>query len=151
MSDRPCNDGKMRSYTYFKFTFSNRSWEVDKNFLFQFSMIWKVWLPGVDWFKFCFVKEAKWDWLGNNGKITPHRNFNLRFFERSPDVLRGFFVLNTWLSEICLTSLIALFWNFPLLFSHSKNIRISTLIAIIITYYLLIINCIYKNNYKKSQ
>ena len=142
MSDRPCNDGKMRSYTYFKFTFSNRSWEVDKDFLFQFSMIWKVWLPAVDWFKFCFVKEAKWDWSGSNGKITPHRNFNLRFFERSPDVLRGFFVLNTWLSEICLTSLIALFWNFPLmicsfplLFSHSKNIRMSTLIAIIITYY----------------
>ena len=42
--------------------------------------------------------------------------------------------LITWLSEICLTSLIALLWNFPLmfvisplLFSHSKNIRMSTL------------------------
>ena len=41
---------------------------------------------------------------------------------------------------------IALFWNFPLmicnlplLFSHSKNIRISTLITIVITYQLLII------------
>ena len=52
----------------------------------------------------------------------------------------------TWLSEISLTSLIALFWNFPLiifnftlLFSHSKNIRMSTLITRIITYYLLII------------
>ena len=57
-------------------------------------------------------------------------------------------VLSTWLSEICLTSLIALFWNFPLmicnfplmiynvqlLFSHSKNIWMSTLITIIITY-----------------
>ena len=30
-------------------------------------------------------------------------------------------------------------FNFPLLFSHSKNIRMSTLIKIIITYYLLII------------
>ena len=63
----------------------------------------------------------------------------------------------TWLSEICLTSLTALFWNFPLfwdfplmicnfplLFSHSKNIRMSTLITIIITYYLLIINIITK-------
>ena len=61
-------------------------------------------------------------------------------------------LLITWLSEICLTSLIASFWNFtlfwniplmicnfPLLFSHSKNIRMSTLIRIIITYYLLII------------
>ena len=45
----------------------------------------------------------------------------------------------TWLNEICLTSLIALFWNFPLLLSHSKNIRMSNLITIIITYYLLII------------
>ena len=52
----------------------------------------------------------------------------------------------TWPSEICLTSLIAPFWNFPLiiwnfplLFSHSKNIRMSTLITIIITYKLLII------------
>ena len=52
----------------------------------------------------------------------------------------------TWLSEICSTSLIALFWNFPLmicnfllLFSHSKNIRMSAFITIIITYYLLII------------
>ena len=51
-----------------------------------------------------------------------------------------------------------LFWNFPLmicnfprLFSHSKNIRVSTLIAIIITYYLLIINLYYNNNYSKSQ
>ena len=47
--------------------------------------------------------------------------------------------LITWLSKICLTSLKALFWNFPLLFSHSKNIRMSTLITIIITYKLLII------------
>ena len=52
----------------------------------------------------------------------------------------------TWLNEICLTSLTALFWNFPLmicnlplLFPHSKNIQVSTLITIIITYYLLII------------
>ena len=29
--------------------------------------------------------------------------------------------------------------HFPLLFSHSKNIRMATLITIIITYYLLII------------
>ena len=36
-------------------------------------------------------------------------------------------------------ALIALFWNFPVLFSHSKNIQMSTLITIIITYYLLII------------
>ena len=41
-----------------------------------------------------------------------------------------------WFSEICLTSLIALFWNSPLmickfllLFPHSKNIRMSTLIS----------------------
>ena len=40
--------------------------------------------------------------------------------------------------RICLRSLIALFWNLPLLFSHSKNIRMSTLITTIITYYLLI-------------
>ena len=39
--------------------------------------------------------------------------------------------------------------NFPL-FSHSKNIRMSTLMTIIITYQLLIINY-YNNNYKKSQ
>ena len=58
--------------------------------------------------------------------------------------------LITWRSEICLTSLIALFWNFPLLFSHSKNIRMSTLIKITITYYLLIKNNYYYN-YKKSQ
>ena len=41
-----------------------------------------------------------------------------------------------WFSEICLMSLTALFWNFPqmickflLLFPHSKNIRMSTLIS----------------------
>ena len=32
--------------------------------------------------------------------------------------------------------------NFTLLFSHSKNIRMPTLITMIITYYLLIINVI---------
>ena len=54
--------------------------------------------------------------------------------------------LITWFNEICLTSLIVLFWkftlmacNFPLLFSCPKNIRMSTLIAIIITYSSLII------------
>ena len=59
---------------------------------------------------------------------------------------QGVFLLITWLTEICLTSLIALFWNFtlmicnfPLLFSHSKNNLMSTLITIIITYYLLTI------------
>ena len=45
----------------------------------------------------------------------------------------------TWLSVICLTSLTALFWNFPLLFSHSKNTRMSTLITVIITYKLLLL------------
>ena len=41
-----------------------------------------------------------------------------------------------WFSEICLMLLTALFWNFPqmickflLLFPHSKNIRMSTLIS----------------------
>ena len=74
-----------------------------------------------------------------------------------------FSILITSLSEICFTSLIALFWNsplfwnfslmicnFPLLFSHPKNIRMSTLITIIVIYQLLIINY-YSNNYKKSQ
>ena len=58
-----------------------------------------------------------------------------------------------------MTSLIALFWNFPLfwnfslvicdfplLFSRSKNIRMSTDNS----YYLLSINYYYNNNYKKS-
>ena len=67
-------------------------------------------------------------------------------FTSSQTIKLGILALITWLSEICLTTLIALFWNFllmicnlPLLFSHSKNIRMSTLITIIITYYLLII------------
>ena len=59
----------------------------------------------------------------------------------------GVLLLITWLSEICLTSLIALFWNFLLfwnfrlmicifllLFSHYKNIQMSTLMTIVITY-----------------
>ena len=62
-----------------------------------------------------------------------------------------------------LTLLRALFWNsplfwnfllmicnFPLLFSHFKNIQMSTLITIIFTYQLLI-NYHFSNNYKKSQ
>ena len=36
-----------------------------------------------------------------------------------------FFFIITWLSEVYLTSLVALFWNFPLLFSQSKIIRMS--------------------------
>ena len=51
-----------------------------------------------------------------------------------------------------------LFWdflrmicNFPLLFSHSKNIRMSTLITIVVTYYSLMVIIITKshNNYCK--
>ena len=42
--------------------------------------------------------------------------------------------------------------KFPLLFSHSNNIQLSTLITIIVTYWLLNINYYYyNNNYKKSQ
>ena len=47
--------------------------------------------------------------------------------------MHKFQVIIKWLSKICWTSLIALFYNFPLSFSHSKNIRMSTLITIIIT------------------
>ena len=60
-------------------------------------------------------------------------------------------------SEICSTSLRTLFWNFSLMicnfllfFSHSKNIPMSTLITIIIAYYLLTINYYHANNYKMS-
>ena len=69
-------------------------------------------------------------------------SFNIESFNIST---RIFLLLIKWLSEICLTSLIALFWNFPLfwnfrlmicnfpLFSHSKNNWLSTLIMVIIT------------------
>ena len=63
----------------------------------------------------------------------------------------GVLLLITWLSEICLMSLVALFWNFQLLWSHSKNIWMSALVTIIITFELLIINYYYNYNYKKSQ
>ena len=63
----------------------------------------------------------------------------------------GVLLLITWLSEICLMSLVVLFWNFQLLWSHSKNIWMSALVTIIITFELLIINYYYNYNYKKSQ
>ena len=48
-------------------------------------------MAGVDiLFKICFVNK-KWDWLGNNGKIKSHRNFNPKFFERTCAVVKGFF------------------------------------------------------------
>ena len=103
----------------------------------------------------CFPKFVKKNthFLVNNFAMTSPHEINLDrsiVCRLSTEVL---FYLITWLSEICLTLLIALFWNFllmilicnfPLLFSHSKNIQMSTLITIIINYY-------YKNNYKKSQ
>ena len=86
-------------------------------------------------------------------KIRPSMNASRQ--TSSPPLVFGFssgkcqqsiLFLVTRLSEICLTWLIALFLNFPLmignvplLFSHSKSIRMSTLITVIITYYLLII------------
>ena len=42
--------------------------------------------------------------------------------------------LITWLSEICLTLLIALFWNFRLLFSDSNSIGMPTLTTLNISY-----------------
>ena len=76
--------------------------------------------------------------------IAENQVFLRNQFSQTP---RFLYWLIAWQSEICLTSLIALFWNFllfwnfplmicnfPLLFSHSKNIRMSTLITIIITY-----------------
>ena len=68
--------------------------------------------------------------------------FSCGFYEIFGSTFLGRLLLSvhsiiTCLSEICLTSLIALIWNFPLmicdfplLLSHSKNIRMSTLIII---------------------
>ena len=47
ISDLPDNDRKMTSYSNFKLRFSERSLDVIRGFLFQFGVIWKVWLPGV--------------------------------------------------------------------------------------------------------
>ena len=87
-----------------------------------------VWLSLLWWEKLC---NCRWP-------------LNYSF---SIKMAKDFLLLITWLCEIFLTSLITLFWNFPpfwnfslmicnflLLFSHSKNIRISTLITTIITY-----------------
>ena len=47
MSDWPENDKKMTSYSNFKRIFSERSLDVFRGILFQFDVIWEVWLPGV--------------------------------------------------------------------------------------------------------
>ena len=77
--------------------------DVNGEFLFQFSMIYNILVPGIDiWFKICFVKQVKWEWPRNKGKITSHRNSRLRFFKIPPDVLRGLLfkyskILEVWL------------------------------------------------------
>ena len=77
--------------------------------------------------------------------------FLLSQTEKEPS--RGVLLVITWLNEICLTSLIASFWNFPLmicnsplLFSHFKNIQMLTLVTMVITDQLLIIKYYYSNN-----
>ena len=36
------------------------------------------------------LKEGMSDWLGNDRKMTSHRNFKLKFSKRSLDLVRGF-------------------------------------------------------------
>ena len=37
------------------------------------------------------VKQGMPDWQGNDGKMTSHSNFKIRFSERSLDLVRGFY------------------------------------------------------------
>ena len=107
-----CSHGLIFHYTLFDCT--NFSWNqllVNSNLI---AFKWKR----VTWWIFC---QNIW---------------NIHFFYK-----QLVYKIITRLSEICLTSLIALFWNFPLMicnfplfFSHSENILMSTLITIIITY-----------------
>ena len=88
----------------------------------------------------CFLKKMKKNFGPQTVNISFwfefYKNFTNLFFSLFSQFHRLstlYFMLITWLSESCLTSLIVLFWNFPLLFSHSKNFRMSTLITMIIT------------------
>ena len=96
-----------------------RTWH-DKNiqYLFLF-FVWKNFII----FPFCIWLNV---WFTNN-------QINVWINVQRASVTNTKYLI-TWLSEICLTSIIVLFWNFRLLFSHSKNIPMSTLITVIITY-----------------
>ena len=72
-------------------------------------------------------------WTSIHEKVKQHWGWVEKKQKQPPEV---FCKIITWLSKICLTSLIALFWNFrlfwnfpliicnfPLLFSHSKHIE----------------------------
>ena len=46
MSDWPGSNGKMTSHSNLKLRLSEASLDVVRGFLFQFGVIWEVWLPG---------------------------------------------------------------------------------------------------------
>ena len=104
--------------------------------------LYTAWTNTLSWIKITknklqpFVQRR----FSKTGELSNTSLWGLNNDQTSSFHFEGVFnVIITWLSEICWTSLIALFWNFPLmicnfpLFSHSKNIPMSTLITIIIT------------------
>ena len=94
MSDWPGNDGEMTSLSNFKLRFSKRPLDLVRDFLFQFGLISEVWLPWVRiWVKIGHCKARNVRLAGNDGKMTRHSNFKLRFSERSLDLGRGFYEL----------------------------------------------------------
>ena len=91
MSNWPGNGRKVTSHNNFKLRFSERSLDVVRGFLFQFGLIWKVWLPEVIiYLKIGILKEGTPHWLSNDGKMTSHSKVKVRFPKRSLDVTRGF-------------------------------------------------------------
>ena len=85
------NNGKMPWHTNFKITFSKRFLDLVRTFLFQFGVIWEVWLPLlIIWLKIGHCKAKNVKFPGNDGKKTWQSNFKIRFSRRSLDLVRVF-------------------------------------------------------------
>ena len=75
----------------FKLRFSKRPLDLVRGFLFEFGVIWEVWLSWVLlWLKIGHCKARNVRLATQRRKKTSYSNFKLRFSEGFLDLFRGF-------------------------------------------------------------
>ena len=103
MPNWPDNDRKMTSHSNFKIKLSERSLHLVRGFLFQFGVIWEVWLPWVlIWLKIGHCKARNVRLAGQRRKNDVTRKLEGKIFWKVFWSSQRFFV-SIWCNlRVCL-------------------------------------------------
>ena len=101
MSDWLGNDGKRTWHNNFELRFLKKSLDLVRGFLFQFSLIWEVWLPLVIiWVKNDHFKIKIVDWPGIDEEMTSHSNPRLSASKRPWGADRGYIIIKCLVAKV---------------------------------------------------